>query len=69
MKNCLVYYSNNKFEFDEHVTSLCRPNPPPPLPPLPPQKLNALARVAQYMKLAQRRLIMNASIFSQFGYY
>ena len=28
----------------------------------------SLARVAHYMKLAQRRLIMNAFIFSQFGY-
>ena len=50
---------NNKFYFDEHVTSLCRKAS---------QKLNALARVAQYMNLAQRRLIMNAFIFSQFGY-
>ena len=50
---------NNKFDFDEHVTSLCRKAS---------QKLNALARVAQYMNLAQRRLIMNAFIFSQFEY-
>ena len=32
------------------------------------QKLNALVRVAQYMNLAQCRLIMNASIFLQFGH-
>ena len=50
---------NNKFDFDEHVTSLCSRAS---------QKLNALARVAQYMNLAQRSLIMNAFIFSQFGY-
>ena len=50
---------NNKFDFDEHVTSLCRKAS---------QKLNALARVAQYTNLAQRRLIMNAFIFLQFGY-
>ena len=50
---------DNKFHFDEHVTSLCRKAS---------QKLNALARVAQYMNLAQRSLIMNAFIFSQFGY-
>ena len=48
---------NNKFDFDEHL--LCRKTS---------QKLNARARVAQYMNLAQRRLIMNAFIFSQFGY-
>ena len=50
---------DNKFDFDEHVTSLCRKAS---------QKSNALARVAQYMNLAQRRLIINAFIFSQFGY-
>ena len=50
---------NNKFDFDEHVTSLCRKAS---------QKLNALARVSQYMILAQCKLIMNAFIFSQFGY-
>ena len=50
---------NNKFDFDEHVTSLCRKAS---------QKLNAFARVAHYMNLAQRRLIINAFIFSQFGY-
>ena len=38
---------NNKSDFDEHVTSLCRKAS---------QKLNALARVAQYINLAQRRL-------------
>ena len=32
------------------------------------QKLNALARVADYMNLAQLRSIMNAFIFSQLGY-
>ena len=50
---------NNKFDFDEHVTSLYRKAS---------QKLNALARVAQYMNLTQRRLIMNAFISSQFGH-
>ena len=40
---------NNKFDFDEHVTSLCR-------------------KVSHYMNLAQSRVIMNAFIFSQFGY-
>ena len=50
---------NNKFDFDEQVTLLCRKAS---------QKLNALARVAQYMNLAQHRLIMNVFIFSQFAY-
>ena len=50
---------NNKFDFDEHVTSLCRKAS---------QMLNTLARFAHYINLAQRRLIMNAFIFLQFGY-
>ena len=50
---------NNKFDFDEYVTSLCRKAS---------QKLNALARVAFYMNLSQRRLMINVLIFSQFGY-
>ena len=50
---------NNKFGFDEHVTSLCRKAS---------QKLNALARVAHYTNLAQRRLIINTLIVSQCGY-
>ena len=55
----LAILFNNKFDFDEHVTSLCRKVS---------QKLNALARVPQYMNLAQRRLIMNIFILSQFRY-
>ena len=50
---------SNKFDFDEHVTLLCRKAS---------QKLNALARAVHYMNLAQRLLIMNAFIFSQFEY-
>ena len=42
---------NIKFDFDEHVTSLCRKAS---------QKLNALARLAHYMNF---RLIMNTFIF------
>ena len=58
-QNLLGILFKNKFNFDEHVTSLCRKTS---------QKLDALARGAQYMNLAQHRLIMNAFIFSQFGY-
>ena len=50
---------NNKFDFDEHVTSLCRKAS---------KKLNAPARVPYYMNLAKRTLIMNAFIFLQIGY-
>ena len=50
---------NKRFDFDEHVTSLCKKAS---------HKLNTLAGVAHYMNLAQRRSIMNEFIFSQFGY-
>ena len=50
---------NSNFRFDDHVASLFKKVL---------QKLNALIRVAQYMNLAQRRLIMKAFICSQFGY-
>ena len=50
---------NDKFDFDEHVTLLCRKAS---------QKINAHASVEHYVNLAQRRLIMNAFNFSQFGY-
>ena len=53
-ENLLGILFNNKFDFDEHVTSLCRKAS---------QKLNALARLAHYMNLAQFRLIVNAFIF------
>ena len=58
-QNLLGILFNNKFEFDGHVTSLRRKAS---------QKLNVLARVAHYMNLAQRRLIMIAFLLSQFGY-
>ena len=48
---------DNKFNFG--VTSLYRKAS---------QKLNALARVAHYMNVAQHRSVMNVFIFSQFGY-
>ena len=48
-----------KFDFDEHVTSLSRKTS---------QKLYDLARVVHYINLAQSRLIINAFIFSRFGY-
>ena len=45
-KKLLGILFNKKFDFDEYVTSLCRKVS---------QKLNALARVAQYMNLAFTR--------------
>ena len=46
-------------KFDDHVNSLCRKAC---------QKLNALARLAPYMNVEKRRIIMKAFIESQFGY-
>ena len=45
--------------FNHHVTDLCSKAS---------QKLHALARVGNYMDLKQRKLIVNTSILSQFGY-
>ena len=46
-------------KFDDHVNSLCEKAC---------QKLNALARLAPYMNVKKRRIIMKAFIESQFGY-
>ena len=50
---------DSKLSFDKHVSSLCKKAT---------QKLHALARVAHYMDLPQRRRIMKAFINAQFGY-
>ena len=50
---------DNKLTFDEHISRLCNKAS---------QKLHALARIATYMNLSERRIIMKAFISSQFGY-
>ena len=50
---------DNKLKFNEHVSRLCKKAS---------QKLHALARIAQYMKIEKRRIIMNTFINSQLGY-
>ena len=50
---------DNALSFKKHVTKLCTKAS---------QKLHALSRVASYMTLEQRRLIMKSFIQSQFGY-
>ena len=50
---------DNKLNFNEHVSDLCKKAS---------QKLHALARVAPYMSIKKRRIIMKAFINSQFGY-
>ena len=46
-------------KFDDHVNNLCKKAC---------QKLNALSRLAPFMNLDKRRIIMKAFIESQFGY-
>ena len=46
-------------KFDDHVNSLCKKAC---------QKLNVFARLAPYMNVEKRRIIMKAFIESQFGY-
>ena len=50
---------DNKQTFKNNVTNLCSKAS---------QKLHALSRVSNYMTFAQRKTIMQAFIFSQFGY-
>ena len=50
---------DNKLSFNEHVSSLCTKAS---------QKLHALARVSKYMDTDKLRLIMKASVNTQFGY-
>ena len=52
-------FIDNKFSFEEHVGSMCNKAS---------QKLHALSRIAQYMDVKQRQLIMKAFVNSQFGY-
>ena len=58
-KKLLGITIDNKLTFDEHVSSLCDKAS---------QKLHALSRVARYMNIKQRQIIMKSFINSQFGY-
>ena len=58
-KKLLGIRFKNNFCFDDHVAYLCKKAS---------QKLNALARIAHFMNINQRRLIMKAFICSQFSY-
>ena len=50
---------DSKLSFEEHVEDLCKKAS---------QKINALARLATYMNLEQRKLILNSFITSHFSY-
>ena len=55
----LAVKGDHEFNFNEHVSSLCKKAS---------QKLNALSRIASCMTLDQRRLILNSYITSHFSY-
>ena len=51
--------TDRDLSFDKHIKSLCRKAG---------QKLNALARISNYLTHDQKRLLLNSIIKSQFGY-
>ena len=49
----------NKLFFDDHISELCKKAS---------RKIHALSRVASYMNISKRRILMNAFFKSQFSY-
>ena len=58
-KKLLGINLDKNLKFDIHVESICQKAN---------RKLNALARIANYMELPKRRILMNAFLKSQFNY-
>ena len=58
-ENILGVNFDNKLNFNTHITKLCKKAG---------QKLHALARISNFMSINQKRVIMNAFIYSQFSY-
>ena len=50
---------DSNLTFGNHINNICK---------IASQKLNALARVAPYMNMQKRRIIMKSFVTSQFGY-
>ena len=50
---------DSNLTFENHINNICKRAS---------QKLNALARVAPYMNMQKRRIIMKSFVTSQFGY-
>ena len=50
---------DSNLTFENHINNICKKAS---------QKLNALARVAPYMNMQKRRIIMKSFVTSQFGY-
>ena len=59
MKKNLGIKIDTKLSFENHISSLCKTAS---------QKLNALARTANYMDLSERKWLMKAFVTSQFSY-
>ena len=55
----LGIHFNNNLNFDYHVNQLCKKAS---------KKLHALARIAKYMNINKRRMLMKAFVFSHFSY-
>ena len=55
----LVVTIDSKLTFENHISNICKRAS---------QKLNSLARVAPYMDVQKRRIIMKSFVTSQFGY-
>ena len=51
---------DHKPSFDDHISELCKKAS---------RKIHALSRVASYMNISKRRILMNAFFKSQFSYY
>ena len=50
---------DSNLTFENHINNICKKEG---------QKLNALARVAPYINMQKRRIIMKSFVTSQFGY-
>ena len=59
-KKLLGVTIDNKLKFDKHVENICQKAS---------RKLNAPARLVDYMDLSKRRILMNAFFNAQFNYY
>ena len=59
-KKLLGVTIDNKLKFDKHVENICQKAS---------RKLNAPARLVDYMDLSKRRVLMNAFFTAQFNYY
>ena len=57
--NYLGLILDSKLFFEDHINNLCKTAGP---------KLNALARVAPYIRPGKRKTVMKAYVISQFGH-